>query len=193
MNITKTSYKGKTELKEKTVAMARSHVEQDHLVAGLYYSNETAEWKGCSVGCFTHDPDGGHAKYPKMFGLPEWLARLQDRIFEGLDQEHRAWWHTSLFEAIPVGASLDLCLPKIIYWTLTEGLEGSYDRDKFPDVAKSVDRTVALIKRWSDGDRPAYAEFDEEAAGAAGAAWAAEAAFYKRLADTTLQILQEAK
>lgn len=184
------SYKNDPELKAKAVADAKSHAEMDRLISGDYYLNGGEDWKGCSVGCFTRNPDGGHEMYPDLLGLPEWLAHLQDRIFEGLDAEHRKWWHTAMFEAIPVGVSLERVLPKIIYWTLTEGLEGSYDRERLPDVAKAVDAMAALHRRWADGDKPSDEEFSRVAAGAAGAAWTAEAAFYKRLADATLAILK---
>jgi hypothetical protein len=162
--------------KREAVALAKEHVKQDHLAKGYgYYRNSRPDWKGCSVGCFTKDPGGGHAKYPELFGLPEWLARLQDSIFENLpDDVARQWWHVTLFSSIKKGADLERVLPRFMRWILTEGLV--YDAEAYPQVREAVEMCVALYDRELVGDVPTESDWSaarSAARSAAQSAWSA--------------------
>ena len=85
--------------------MARAHRDADRLAAGHYYEGDEAKWTGCSIGCFAReigyeDGEGHHAAVAEHYGYPEWLARLQDTIFEGLPASERAEWHVQIAEAV---------------------------------------------------------------------------------------------
>ena len=66
------------------------------LLKGTYSAEDAENFKGCSVGCHLHHifPDADateigdmsekHFKVAKYYGYPEWLALLQDTVFEGL-------------------------------------------------------------------------------------------------------------
>ena len=79
------------------------HYEADEITQGHYWKHG----KGCAVGCLTHDPRGGHEKFPELFGLPEQFARLIDAVFEGLPSDVAKDWPLHVIEAVPTGAVLD--------------------------------------------------------------------------------------
>ena len=74
--------------------IAKAHREQDALISGVYAKAHGDQFKGCSVGCVAHDAfpdmsaldiqehDNIHKAVSDHFGYPEWLARLQDHMFE---------------------------------------------------------------------------------------------------------------
>ena len=101
------SYHGNQSEKDTAIANAIRHSEKDMLAAGTYgviYDS----FKGCSVGCDAFDITGQVEASPHKitadhFGFPEWLERLRDTIFEGLPEDKRAYWHSSLKKAVPVG------------------------------------------------------------------------------------------
>lgn len=88
----------------------RRHRDADMLRAGTYARVEDDGWHGCSVGCLAHDLEPswdhyeiavrGHALVAETYGYPEWLARLQETVFEGLPRDARPNWHVDLADAI---------------------------------------------------------------------------------------------
>lgn len=70
------AFHGKKEIKDKYVAKLLAHEKADEIKKGYYWENG----KGCAVGCTIEGSD--HSKYETELGLPEWLARLEDTIFE---------------------------------------------------------------------------------------------------------------
>ncbi len=88
----------------------RRHRDADMLMAGTYARVEDDGWHGCSVGCLAHDLEPswdhyeiavrGHALVAETYGYPEWLARLQETVFEGLPRDARPNWHVDLADAI---------------------------------------------------------------------------------------------
>lgn len=136
------SYKGDPALKSWAVSEAKRHAAEDLLIAMMYCRGD----QGCSVGCFTRDPDGGHSKYPELLGLPVWLAYIQDAVFEELSAENdRHWWHQAFFEAIPVGADLTLAAPRLLRLFL--GL-CVFDDEQWPRIARGVANMRILFDEW---------------------------------------------
>lgn len=106
------SYKADPALKAEHVAQAEHHAAADMLLSGTYGEISGSHFRGCSVGCFAHDiaPKAGgnlHLTVAEARGLPEWLVRLQDSMFEGLPDEERATFHVELARRIPVGVDLE--------------------------------------------------------------------------------------
>lgn len=114
------TYRGDPDLKAGLVAEAEQHRAQDRLIRGTYVQlNGT--WRGCAVGCtvagrLTQDQlidltgeDSGtdwHQLWAETTGCPEWLAHVEDNIFEGLPIEAAREWPVRFLTAIPVGADL---------------------------------------------------------------------------------------
>ena len=90
-------------VKADMLGQLQQHYEADEISQGHYWKRG----KGCAVGCLTHDPMGGHGKFPELFGLPEQFARLIDAVFEGLPSDVAKEWPLRVIEAVPAGAVLD--------------------------------------------------------------------------------------
>ena len=100
--------------KAEFVKELRAHQKADNFISGSYWNEE--QQKGCAVGCslesisrikkikFSFDD---HSMYPKHLGIPEWLARLEDAIFEGVSIERSKRWPVEFAEAINEGADLE--------------------------------------------------------------------------------------
>ena len=84
------SYNSDKNLKAMMVEEMKIHQKQDDLIKGTY-SKINGDFKGCAVGCGVRSLNvklgkeikyNYHAVYALELGLPEWLARLEDIIFE---------------------------------------------------------------------------------------------------------------
>jgi hypothetical protein len=162
-------------VKAKYVGRVRAHIAADHLIRGTGWNGA----RGCAVGCTLEAYD--HARYPVELGLPEWLARLEDTLFEGMSQEKSRTWPERFLAAIPLGVTEDqferrVRAPFLIF--VLEHALTTFDHEKFPDVKLAVDRSIALWRRddigSSDWIEQAQATWEAALAAArAEAAWEA--------------------
>jgi hypothetical protein len=172
MNAPLRAFHGDPAIKRKYVARVIAHRKADNLVRGVSWDGH----RGCAVGCTLEAYD--HSLYPVEIGVPEWLARVEDRLFENMGLERSMEWPHQFLEAIPVGADLDSLKPAFLIAVLRDARE-SVD-PKFTAVLAAIDRVIELWQR-TDLYSPAWAAAGAAtgtvwAAGAAEAAWAAEAA-----------------
>lgn len=112
------AYHGSKELKRFYVGRVKAHREADELIKGTYWEGG----KGCAVGCSIHSSE--HSAYEAELGIPQALARIEDWIFEGLDNGHAQAWPGQFLSAITVGA--DLCRVKdhFLHWLLVDPKDG---------------------------------------------------------------------
>src|SRR5580700_4309029 len=110
--------------KDAILAKLSAHRLADELVKGQYWENG----KGCAVGCTIES--GNHAEYEPRFGIPRILARLEDRIFEGLPNGSAKEWPEQFMGAIRPGADLSMVWPRFALWLLTEELPQFAKREK---------------------------------------------------------------
>ncbi len=97
-------------VKNTYLIRVKQHQEADEIVKGQYWQ----EGKGCAVGCTIHS--NKHSEYETLIGVPEWLACLQDTIFEGLPNEKANLFPLQFLEAINVGANLEqIKIPMLIF------------------------------------------------------------------------------
>ena len=126
--------------------------------------------KGCAVWC-TLDAYS-HERYPIELGIPEVLAYLEDRLFEGMPVANAMEWPAKFLAAVKVGADLSGVWPRFAYWLLTEEL---------PDVGDAtrvaIDGTADLHAAQIEGLEVPLGEWNA-AADAAYSASAARAAAY---------------
>lgn len=75
--------------KQQFVAETKLHQLSDNFIKGSYDNGE----KGCAVGCALKSVQkllkrniavNDHLNFEKYLGIPEWLARVEDTVFEGL-------------------------------------------------------------------------------------------------------------
>lgn len=131
------------------------HQEQDRFLQGTYSREDNGQFKGCAVGCSINsiacklqiDLDfQDHGLYEKYLGIPEWLARVQDTIFEGLEEDRSKLWPVEFTEAINVGADLNQVRPDFIVYVLESNLERIRD-DEFKEQRDAVQGCIDLWKR----------------------------------------------
>ena len=148
-------------VKEKYLSRVRAHRAADEIMKGQYW----AGGRGCAVGCTIHSSD--HQSYEAELGLPEWLAYLEDAIFEGLPLEQAVLWPERFLEAIPVGADVEPVLAKFLIW-LMDGVRIYADERGVP----AIGAIIGLWRRVAAGEAVPPQEWNAAWA-ACDAAWAA--------------------
>ena len=125
------SYHNDKFLKSKIVKEMKLHQEQDRFIKGSY-SHINGGFHGCAVGCaidsmniqlkknYAYD---NHKVFEEAIGVPEWLARLSDTIFEGLSDKENSQFAVDFLKAIPVGINLEPIKWKFCAYILKENIE----------------------------------------------------------------------
>jgi hypothetical protein len=160
-----------SKLKAKIIRRLKNDHKLDRLVKGQYWENG----KGCAVGCTIRGAD--HSKYETELGIPVWLARLEDNIFEGLPNKAAQQFAIEFPKAIAIGVSsksLELVKWKFCAFILKENIERVLTleiSDKLKkQVVDAIRAVLALHTRALD-----TGTFDAGAAWSArSAAWSAE-------------------
>ena len=160
--------------KKEFVAELKKHQKADRFIKGTYWDGK----RGCSVGCSLQSISklkkldfkdfGNHARYPELLGIPEWLARLEDTIFEGLPVKRSKKWTVEFSQAINTGADLEKVKAPMLIYILESTLE-IFNHEKYPEVKAAVDGSIALWKRSDIGSNG----WNKAAGAAEAAAWAA--------------------
>ncbi len=109
----------KPAIKTKYLNRVQAHQKADQLVQGYGYWQDG---KGCAVGCTLHSDD--HSAYERELGIPQSLAHLEDRIFEGLPKAEARLWPEKFLAAIPVGADLSGVVTEFMLWLLVDKNDG---------------------------------------------------------------------
>ena len=155
------AYHNDPQIKADILAQLAAHRAADELVKGQYWRNG----KGCAVGCTLHSND--HAEYETRFGIPQMLAKLEDRIFEGMPDEQSQRWPERFMGAIEPGADLSCVGWKFLHWLLTDkSINPGIDH---PDVADAVRQCADVLVPLTEG-RPVDKAATKAAARAAAAA-----------------------
>jgi hypothetical protein len=162
-------------VKAKYLKRVESHIKADRLVRGTGWDG----FRGCAVGCTLEAYD--HSRYPIELGISEWLARVEDTLFEGMSESKAATWPRDFLDAITPGVDLDRAKGPFLIMVLESTLT-TFDHTKYPAVKAAIDSSIALWRRddigsaeWN-GAAEAAAAAAEAARAARAAAWAAAAA-----------------
>ena len=169
MNTTLIAYHGDPELKARTVEQMKQHRIADTIIKGHYWQ----DGKGCAVGCLTHDPRGGHDQYPKQFGIPEWLAHLEDKVFEGLPEDQAKLWPERFLSAIQPGADFDGLADRLAIQRLRESLKmaPAWGEERRQQVVDAIEQTIEALKSSEEEARSAaYSAANSAACSAASPA-----------------------
>jgi hypothetical protein len=183
------AFHGNAELKEFVLAQLDAHRKADRLVHGVYWENG----KGCAVGCTLEAvrlrngnadrniDHAAHALYESELGIPVILARLEDRIFEGMRRTYSQAWPERFVSAIQPGADLAMVWPHFACWLLTEEI---FRYTKNSRSLASLAEVGNLYREWIDGAKPSTDRWRaarktasaDAAASAAASAYAAASA-----------------
>ena len=92
------------------IALADAHAEADEYIAGIYWDH--GSHRGCSLGCTIHDAmrlgllpkdtnsDDHGSMAHLLYDDQEWVAGLQEEIFEEMADEERPGWTPRLLRAV---------------------------------------------------------------------------------------------
>jgi len=164
--------------KDEFIKEIKWHNEQDAFMQGTYIEDNKNNFRGCAVGCSinsinkllgtAYDYDE-HIDMAETLQIPEWLVRVEDKIFEELSEKDSKEWPLRFSEAINVGADLDKIKPAFLVYVLES-------MPKSPVSSKAVNRAIALWKRddlysdaWKKESRAVYDTAANAAAYAANA------------------------
>ncbi len=165
------SFHGDKTIKAKYVARVKAHAKADELVKGGYWGNG----KGCAVGCTIHSSQ--HNAYETELGLPEWLARLEDTLFEGLANKYAKKFAVEFLLSIPVGKNLDKVKWQFCSFILAENLKRVQQLQISEALKVQVSEAIRGLKAMHD-KATKTGVWDESAAWSAArsaesAAWSA--------------------
>ena len=180
------TYKNDPKFKEQFTPIVTQHRKDDMVLQGTY-GTQNGHWKGCAVACSLRSLDilngkepkteyTSHSRFEKDGLWPEWLAHLEDRIFEGLPQEEALLWPEKVAKAVPVGVDLTRVKWQFSAFLLKENIERVLSLD-ISDTLK--EQVVSAIRQVLAVHTSAIrtGEWDESAASAAwsaaSAAWSA--------------------
>jgi hypothetical protein len=157
------AFHGDPAIKEKYLDRVRQHIAADDLIRGTGWRGGS----GCAVGCTLHAYE--HHLYETELGIPEWLARLEDTLFENMSFGKSRTWPLAFLEAANTGSDLNVIKGPLLIFVLERALT-RFDNEQFPDVVAAINGSIALWRRDDVGS-----VFWNRAA-ARAAAWAAAAA-----------------
>lgn len=158
------------ELKQQLIDMAAEHRQADEYIKGAYGEEIDGKFRGCSIGCTIRDinkihgkklPINNHTALSEELGIPEFILRFQDSIYERLPEPLNTEWTERLFNAIPLGKDLTPVLPRFLIKTLDRLPE-----TKRPDVVEAIKNLRSVLHGWAD-------KSIVDVAAARAAAWAA--------------------
>ena len=168
------AFHGNSNTKANYVERVKAHAIADEIVHGTYWRNG----KGCAIGCTIHGSD--HSCYETELGIPRILARLEDRIFEGMRNGDSKEFPLRFLSAIEPGADLSLIWYQFAHWLLVDKTDGVLRFAKTDRTKEAIIGVASLFNRaqqgltveaieWSDAKRKARAAAAAHAADAADA------------------------
>ena len=181
----KTTYKNDAAFKAMFVAETIKHRKADELIKGTYGQGGNGTFKGCAVGCAIETinnqlgksyDNSDHSVLGEESLYPEWLAHLQDTIFEGLEESLSQTWPERFSKAIPVGVEFT-DLDKVKYQFCIYLLKENIKTVKSLDISDSL-RTEVIdsIRQVVKVHENALSTGEWDGSAAITAAWSAESA-----------------
>lgn len=150
------AFHGDEAVKQKYLARLKAHHEADEIIQGTGWENG----HGCAVGCTLNKYD--HSAYENELGLPQWLALLEDKIFEGLPSIDAQQFAVDFLEAVPVGADVEKVRWQLASQRHTRG------RDRLKDnpepYAKQCVAAIDLVIAFCDSEDKSARSAAESAA-----------------------------
>lgn len=84
-------------IQQKYITRVENHYKLDEIIKGEYW----IDGKGCAVGCILHS--NNHHDSESELGIPTWLFKLIDVLFEGLPNDKAKEFPLKFLCSIPIG------------------------------------------------------------------------------------------
>jgi hypothetical protein len=189
-------------VKDLLLARIGAHEQADAIARGAY-----EKWNGgvkrCAVGCSLRDlsergdePEDWHRAMEDVLGVPYWLARLEDHVFEHLPDELAKGWPRRFSEALPVGVSLDGLADRLAVRRLREEClpqSGVWPGSVRAEVVAAIEQVIAALepkRNESAAESAESAAASAESAAGSAASAAARSAAYEREASRIVEELE---
>lgn len=154
------AFHGDESLKQQLVEMIKWHEKQDKIVQGKYgikYGRGfTEDFRGCAVGCAINSlrkikrvkaDAGSFREYSEMVGIPFWVIRVEECIFEMLPRGKAKLFPLAFTEAIKVGSDLEPLLPKFISEIISDlGTPNDYELTVLRSIESGEQITLSRNK-----------------------------------------------
>jgi hypothetical protein len=148
------TYNSDEQFKKDFTAIVVQHRKDDAVAQGTY-GTQNGHWKGCAVACSLRSYDllkgkktkveyNDHSRFEKVGLWPEWLARLEDEIFEHLPPAEAQTWPERVAKAVPVGVNITPVKWKFCAFLMKENIERVLLLD-IPDALKG--QVVSAIRQ----------------------------------------------
>jgi len=164
-------------IKDRYIARIKAHELADEIIKGQYWENG----KGCAIGCTIHSDN--HKAYETELGIPTWLAKVEDCIFESIPNKNAKLWPRKFLEAIPVGVNLNSIKAPFLIFVL-ESVLNKFDHKRFPGVKKAINNIITLyknneqnIEKFRTAGNAAYAAYTFDATYSAAHAYATDTTY----------------
>lgn len=112
------AFHGDKKIRAKYLKRLTLHYNADEIIQGQGWENG----KGCMIGCTFNKYN--HSLFESKLGLPEELAHLVDKIFEGLPNDQAKEFPLQFYKAINIGADLSKVATKFKIYLLTDKNNG---------------------------------------------------------------------
>ena len=132
------AFHGDKKIKAKYEKRLVQHHKMDQIIQGTGY--EKKRNRGCAVGCTLNNYN--HKAYETELGVPQVLARIEDRIFENLPSEEAPDFAVNFLKSIPVGADLQFVAPSFVAWLMQDIL----DRPRKKELPTYVKDAILLVQ-----------------------------------------------
>jgi len=176
-------------------------------LAGHYKANEIRQcnyyWKngkGDAVGCTIHSSQQDiYKKYETELGIPEWVARLMEKIFDHISKNKAKKFAIQFLDSIPVGVTETEfnTLKYKFFMYLVQNIR-QFDPDRYPKAQDVVNIVVELCKKelekqnsvtkdeWAAAEEMAFAVTQVSLTMPEAVAWAAGEATPQAVAGAVL-------
>jgi hypothetical protein len=182
------AYLDKPELKEAFVKEVEKHRKADAIVQGTY-GEENGSWRGCAVACSLrslailngeklHTEYSDHKEYETKLGIPQWLAHLEDTLFEGMPTNDAKKWPEQFAKAINVGADLQPVKYKFCAYLMKENIDRVLALEISDELKEQVVSAIRGVLSLHENALETGMWDESAARSAESAAWSAWSAAY---------------
>ncbi len=144
------AFHGQEAIKKKYVMRVYAHMSAGNLVHGTGWK----DGKGSAVGCTLEANEP--SRYPIELGIPEWLAHLEDMLFENMGEMQSSTWPLDFLSVIKPGADLERVKGPFLLLMLDSAVK-NFRHENFPQVTAAIEATMTLWER-SDAGSPEFLE-----------------------------------
>jgi hypothetical protein len=185
------------EISDQNLVWAIADAEAEGRLEKGTYGKQNGKFRGCSIGCMLNDfglsadeidnTPSVHRKLEELTGIPEWLLRLQDEVFEGLPEPEHQAWHRQVAEAFAKA-------PKPVDWqSLLHRVHVGILRVSYKTAGsaqEAVQNVIDLHERAMNGEQVGDEEWSAAESAAWSAAWsAARSAAFQEIRDAILEAI----